>query len=181
MSIPRAVGQIPIYYANRITGRPPKRDYKGIPTGSPLDPVDMDASYLDVEVSPQFPFGFGLTYTSFEFGDIQVSPKRAALGTNICVSARVTNIGTQPATTVAQLYVHDKIASLTRPVRELKGFTRVTLEPTESKVLTFSLPSEALAFCRKDGRVAAEPGEFQVFVGEDSRAALTETFELHPA
>jgi beta-glucosidase len=180
MTIPRAVGQIPIYYANRITGRPPKRDFKGIPTGTPLDPVDMDASYLDVEVSPQFPFGFGLTYTSFEFDEIQVNPKRAPLGASISVTARVSNTGVQTATTVAQLYVHDKIASLTRPVRELKGFTRVTLDPAESKVVTFTLPSEALAFCARDGGVAVEPGEFQVFVGDDSRATLTETFELDP-
>ena len=181
MTIPRAVGQIPIYYANRITGRPPKHDFKGIPTGTPLDPVDMDASYLDVEVSPQFPFGFGLTYTSFEFDDIRVNPKRAPLGTSISVTARVSNTGAQTATTVAQLYVHDRIASLTRPVRELKGFTRVTLDPAESKVVTFTLLSEALAFCGKDGGVLVEPGEFQVFVGEDSRATLTETFELDPA
>jgi beta-glucosidase len=179
MSIPRAVGQIPIYYANRMTGRPPKRDFKGIPTGTPLDPVDMDASYLDVEVSPQFRFGFGLTYTSFKFDEIQVNPRRAPLGANISVTARVTNSGAQSATAVAQLYVHDKIASLTRPVRELKGFSRLTLDPAESRVVTFTLPSEALAFCRKDGKVSAEPGEYQVFVGEDSGAGLTQTFELY--
>ncbi len=178
MSIPRAVGQIPIYYATRTTGRPPKRDFKGIPTGTPLDPVDMDASYLDVEVSPQFPFGFGLTYTSFEFDEIQVNPKRAPLGTDISVAARVTNTGLRTATTVAQLYVHDKLASLTRPVRELKGFIRVTLDPVESRVVTFTLRSEALAFCGKDGKVLVEPGEFQVFVGEDSGATLSQTFEL---
>ncbi len=179
MSIPRAVGQIPIYYANRITGRPPKREFKGIPTGTPLHPVDMDASYIDVEVSPQYPFGFGLTYTTFEFDEIQVMPTRAPLGANITVTARVTNTGTQTATTVVQLYVHDKVASLTRPARELKGFSRIALGPAQSQVVTFTLPSEELAFCGNDGLLVTEPGEFQVFIGEDSGATLTSSFELH--
>jgi beta-glucosidase len=178
MSIPRAVGQIPVYYAHRSTGRPAKRVFCGIPVGTPPHPVDMDTSYIDVDVSPQFPFGFGLAYTTFRFDDLRVSPSRAPLSGDIVVTARVTNTGHQLGTTVAQLYVRDKIASMTRPVRELKGFSRVTLRPAESKIVTFTLKSAALAFCGVDGVSVTEPGEFQVFVGEDSCAELTETFEL---
>ena len=178
MSIPRAVGQIPIYYSTRTTGRPPVRDFKGIPTGTPLDPVDMDASYLDVEVSPQFPFGFGLSYTTFMFDELSVSPRRAPVGATIAISARVTNSGKETASTVVQLYVRDKVATLTRPTRELKGFSRVTLRPGESSIVTFELTMQSLSFCGKNGVSSTEPGEFQIFVGEDSGAALTESFEL---
>jgi len=178
MSIPRAVGQIPVYYAHRSTGRPAKRDFRGIPIGTPAHPVDMDSSYIDVDVSPQFPFGFGLAYTSFLFDDLRVSPSRARLSSDIVVTVRVTNTGHRLGTTVAQLYVRDKVASMTRPVRELKGFSRVMLRPAESKIVTFTLKSTVLAFCGMDGVSITEPGEFQVFVGEDSCANLTETFEL---
>jgi beta-glucosidase len=138
----------------------------------------MDSSYLDVEVSPQFPFVFGLTYTTFHFDDLCVSPNRAVLGTEIIVSVRVTNTGNCAGTAVAQLYIRDQVASLTRPMRELKGFSRVMLLAAESKTVTFALDSTLLQFCGREGRMVTEPGVFQVYVGEDCRAELTATFEL---
>ena len=142
-------------------------------------PVHMDASYLDVETSPLFPFGFGLSYSTFAFDDIHISPRRAPVGSAVSVSVRVTNTGTRTACTVVQLYVRDKLASLTRPVRELKGFSRVTLGPGESNVVNFTLASDSLSFFGRNGMRATEPGEFLVIVGEDSRASLVDSFELH--
>ena len=172
ISFPRTVGQIPVYYSYKNTGRPPKHERKQIPTGTPLDPVDYDASYLDVEVTPEFPFGFGLSYTTFEYTALEVSPSRAKLGTTIQVRAQVRNTGAVAGDEVAQLYVRDLVGSVTRPVRELKGFQRVSLAPGESRTLQFSLTPEALAFCGADMQEGAEAGKFQLFVGGDSRAAL---------
>ena len=172
ISFPRTVGQIPVYYAYKNTGRPPKQDRKGIPTGTPLDPVDYDASYLDVEVTPEFPFGFGLSYTTFEYSDVAVTPSRAAVGEPVVVRAKVRNTGKVAADEVVQLYVRDVVGSVTRPVRELKGFQRVSLLPGESRSVELTLDAQALAFVRADGEERPEAGKFELFVGGDSRAPL---------
>lgn len=172
ITFPRTVGQIPVYYAYKNTGRPPKLDRKGIPTGTPLDPVDYDASYLDVEVTPEFPFGFGLSYTTFEYSDVMVTPSRAAVGEPVVVSAKVRNTGSVVGDEVVQLYVRDLVGSVTRPVRELKGFQRVSLRPGESRTVELTLGADALAFVGADGERRPEAGKFQVFVGGDSRAPL---------
>jgi beta-glucosidase len=178
ISFPRTVGQVPVYYAHKNTGRPPKTDRKGIPTGTPLDPVDFDASYLDVEVTPEFPFGFGLSYASFEYGPVELTPPRATREDTIRIRVSLRNSGSVTADEVAQLYVRDLVGSLTRPVRELKDFQRVTLAPGESKTLEFTLTAQALAFCGADMVEQAEPGKFQIFVGGDSRAPLCAELEL---
>jgi beta-glucosidase len=175
---PRTVGQIPIYYAAKNTGRPPKQELKGIPIGTPMDPIDFDASYLDVEVSPELPFGFGLSYTTFDYTDLSVSPRRAKVGDAVVVRAQVTNTGQCSGAEVVQLYVRDLVGSVTRPVRELKGFRRVELSPGESARVEFTLTSEALAFPDRTLAQVTEPGEFEVFVGGDSRASLSSRFEL---
>jgi beta-glucosidase len=177
ISFPRTVGQVPIYYAHKNTGRPPKHR-KGIPTGTPLDPTDFDASYLDVEVTPELPFGFGLSYSSFEHGNVEVTPARATQNDTIRVRAELRNSGDVPAVEVVQLYVRDVVGSLTRPVRELKGFERVALLPGERKTVEFTLTAASLAFHGPDGVARPEPGKFQVFVGGDSRAVLGAVFEL---
>ena len=178
VSFPRTVGQIPIYYGHKNTGRPPKSDFKGIPLGTPLDPIGFDASYLDVEVSPEFPFGFGLSYTTFEYEKLTVSPPCAKLGQSITVSVTVRNTGPVAGEEVVQLYLRDLVASVTRPVRELKGFRRIRLEPGESTSVEFVLGPEALSFWGQDLALVTEPGKFQVFVGGDSRASLQAEFEL---
>lgn len=178
ISFPRTVGQVPVYYAHKNTGRPPKEDRRQIPTGTPLDPVDFDASYIDVEVTPEFPFGFGLSYAKFEYGSVQVSPAQVRKGEAIRVQAELRNTSSVAGVEVVQLYVRDLVGSLTRPVRELKGFQRVALAPGESTTVEFTLTTEALAFCGADLLQRAEPGKFEIFVGGDSRAPLGAHLEL---
>jgi len=178
ISFPRTVGQVPIYYNYKNTGRPPKGTERGVPRGTPLDPVDMVASYLDVEVTPQFPFGYGLSYTRFEYADVQVSKSRIGFNEPIEVSASVKNVGARAGTEVVQLYVRDRVGSVTRPVRELKGFSKISLAAGESQRVSFTLSAADLAFSGQDNIVASEAGVFDVYVGGDSRADATADFEL---
>lgn len=179
VSFPRAEGQIPIYYAHKRTGRPPLSDFKGISQGTPLTPKGMDCSYLDLEVSPEFPFGFGLSYTSFAYRDVRVTPERAPVGCELEISCCVENTGTCTAEAVVQLYVCDLVGSVTRPVRELKGFTRVRLAPGTTRDVHFRLNSDTLGFYGADERFVTEPGRFKIYVGGDSRASLEAEFELY--
>lgn len=178
ISVPRAAGQIPVYYARRNTGRPPKANRLGVPKGTPLDPVNFDSSYIDLEVTPLFPFGFGLSYTSFGYAELEVTPKRAPRGRSRAVSVVVTNHGPRRGTETVQLYVRDLVASVTRPIRELKGFQRVELDPGERKTVVFELGQEALTFTGRDLKPTIEAGTFQIWVGSDSTAELTTDFEL---
>jgi beta-glucosidase len=178
MSFPRAVGQIPVYYAARRGGRPAMADQKGIPQGTPLDPVGFDAGYLDVEVSPLYPFGYGLSYTTFDYGSPQVNAARVRAGETFEVSCEVTNTGACRATEVVQLYVRDCAGSVTRPARELRGFERVELEPGQAHSVRFVLDADALSFTREGGERVLEPGRFELFVGGDSRASARADFVL---
>lgn len=177
-TLPRTVGQIPIYYAAKGTGRPAPEEFQGIPEGTPLDPVGFASSYLDVEVSPLFPFGYGLSYTTFQYTELELSAARVPLGTPVEVHVRVTNTGKRAGEEVVQLYLRDLVASVTRPVRLLKGFTRVSLPPGESRRVTFALTSRELEFVGRDMKSVVEPGRFRVWVGGSSRAELSTEFEL---
>jgi beta-glucosidase len=178
ISFPRAEGQIPVYYAHKNTGRPPVTAFKGISPGTPLNPTGTDTSYLDLEITPEFPFGFGLSYTTFEYTNLRVTPLRAAVGDSVTVTCTIENCGSRSGVETAQLYVRDLVGSMTRPLRELKGITRILLAPGEKRDVRFTLTSEALGFYGADERLVTEPGKFQVFVGTDSRATLSAHFEL---
>jgi beta-glucosidase len=178
ITFPRALGQVPIYYNYKNTGRPAKGTERGVPRGTPLDPVDMVASYLDVDVTPQFPFGFGLSYTTFAYADVRVTPNRVGLAQPFEVSAVVTNVGTRAGIEVAQLYVRDRVGSVTRPVRELKGFIKLSLAAGESQRVGFALSASDLAFSGQDLRVRPEVGMFDIYVGGDSRAEAAAELEL---
>jgi beta-glucosidase len=179
VSFPRTVGQIPVYYNAKNTGRPAKsRARAGIPVGTPLDPEGFESIYLDVDVAPEFPFGFGLSYTSFEYANVRVSPARAKVGNPVVVTFELKNTGARPGTEVVQLYVRDRVGSITRPVRELKRFDRVFLGPGEEKTIELSLLARDFSFCGRDMQETLEPGEFDIFVGGDSRASLCATLVL---
>jgi len=182
VTFPRVVGQVPIYYAQRNTGKPPLPG-----TFLHIDDIKVRTSqtglknkswYLDAGYEPLYPFGYGLSYTSFAYSDIAVTPSRARVGMPVQVRAVVTNVGKVEADEVAQLYVQDVVGSVTRPVRELKGFQRVRLKPGESREVSFQLTADDLAFYGREMRRATEPGTFHAWIGGSSKAELRADFEL---
>lgn len=178
VSFPRAVGQVPIYYSHLNTGRPASPEERGIPAGTPVEPTGFTSKYLDVDVTAEYPFGFGLSYTTFEYSNLRLSPETLTARETLTISAEVTNTGKREATEVVQLYVRDPVASVSRPVRELKRFERIRLKPGEKRRVTFSLGSGDLAFYDTGMRPVTEPGLFQVWVAPDSVGGVSASFVL---
>jgi beta-glucosidase len=154
---PRLVGQLPMTYAHKSTGRPGP------------EPGVTWSSYNDVPNDPLYPFGFGLSYTSFTYSEPKLSAAAIGRGGSLQVTTTVTNAGSRPGVEVAQLYVRDLVSSVTRPVKELKGFQKVDLAAGQSREVTFTLKASDLAFYTAGGRWETEPGAFKVFVGGNSR------------
>lgn len=170
MTFPRNVGQIPVYYNNKNTGRP----YLGT-----TDPEQKYKSrYIDVDNSPLYPFGFGLSYTKFEYSNLKLSSKQMNANGKITVSVDIANTGNYDGEEVAQLYVRDVVGSVTRPMKELKGFEKVALKKGEKKTITFDISESDLRFYNIDMKFTAEPGDFEVFVGGSSDAGLKDKFVL---
>lgn len=165
MTFPRHVGQAPIYYNQKNTGRPPT-DQK------------YTSKYLDVPVAPLFPFGYGLSYTQFRLTDLRVSEKRIRPDGRLTVSVEVENTGQRAGDEVVQLYIRDMAASVTRPVKELKGFERVTLRAGEKRRVEFTLGPEHLGFYDREMRFQVEPGAFKVFAGTNSSDLIEANFEV---
>ncbi|MBV9499500.1 MAG: beta-glucosidase BglX [Acidobacteriaceae bacterium] len=166
VSWPRVTGQVPIYYSHNVTQ---------LPETSP----EFKSRYWDVLSTPLYPFGYGLSYTTFSFDHIEVSPTEAHTGATIEVSADVTNTGNRVGDSVVQLYIHQRAGSASRPVRQLKGFEKVTLEPGAKRTVRFKLGRDELQFwspAKKEWVV--EPEQFDVWVGEDSTAKLHGEFRL---
>lgn len=178
VTLPRTVGQVPLYYNHKNTGRPPREDGPSIPTGTPLAPQGFNSSYLDVDHRPLFPFGYGLSYTTFAYADLRLSTQQLKMGESLTAAATVTNTGKVKAVEVVQLYVRDLIGSLTRPVRELKGFRRVELQPGESRRVSFDLHTDDLAFHNADMQRVTEPGKFHLWIGPDAQSGLWAEFEV---
>jgi len=164
-SFPRATGQVPIYYNHKNTGRPAD------------DTVKWTSRYLDLPSSPQYPFGFGLSYTTFSYRDLSLSSQQLHPNDSIVVATVVRNTGNRAGEEIAQLYIHDEVASITRPVKELKGFRKVTLKPGESQTVRFVLKPEDLMFYNLAMKRVVEPGAFEVFVGPNSAEGLHARFE----
>lgn len=162
MSFPRHVGQCPIYYNHYNTGRPTGGN--GV----------FWSHYTDESNDPLYPFGFGLSYTEFAYDKLQVSVEA---GKRVLVTVEVTNVGKRAGEEVSQLYLHDKEASVARPVKELKGFQKYSLEPGETKKLEFELTPEELGFYNNQGEFVVEPGAFSVMVGTNSQQGLWAEFE----
>jgi len=167
-TFPRNVGQIPIYYSIRNTGRPQGSDTF----------AKFKSNYLDVPNTPLFSFGYGLSYTSFEHKNLSLSKSTMTDNDEITVSVEVSNTGDFDGEEVVQLYVRDLVASVTPPLRLLKGFEKVFIKKGETKKVEFKLGTDDLAFYHPDLSFYAEPGEFTVFVGGDSNAALSANFNL---
>ncbi len=162
--MPRATGQAPLYYARKPSGRPL------------LDDGPFRTRYVDTPTGPLFPFGYGLTYTRFSYSDLRLSSQR--MRDTLTVSALITNVGERAGTEVVQLYIRDLVGSLTRPIRELKGFQRITLQPGETQRVEFTLHEADLAFTRADGSWGVEPGRFKVWIAPHCEAGLEGEFML---
>jgi len=168
-TFPRHVGQLPIYYAHKSTGRP-------LEEGGSFQ--KFRSNYIDVINSPLFPFGYGLSYTTFEYSDLTLDKKSFKAGDKIQASVKVSNTGSYDGDEVVQLYIKDIVGSITRPVKELKGFQKINLKAGESKIVTFTISEEDLKFYNHDLKFVAEPGDFTVFIGTNSQDLLQTNFEL---
>jgi beta-glucosidase len=166
VTFPRTVGQVPIYYNHMNTGRPPEANNR------------YTSKYLDVPWTPLFPFGYGLSYTQFKISNLQLSARRISPAGKLMVSVAVENVGKRPGDEVVQLYIRDVAASMTRPVKELKGFQRVALQPGEKKRVEFLLTAEELGFWNREMRFAVEPGQLKVMVGANSEDLIEARFEI---
>jgi beta-glucosidase len=182
VTFPRAVGQVPIYYNQKRGGKPPSPEttvlVDEIPERAPQTSVGNTSYHLDAGYLPLFPFGHGLSYTTFEYSNLRLDRTELPVGTSLTVSVKLANTGRVAADEVVQLYVRDPVASITRPVRELKGFRRVRLAPGEAVTVAFRLHSDDLAFYGRDNTLVTEPGEFHLWVGGSSQAELGAAFHL---
>jgi beta-glucosidase len=166
MSFPRSVGQIPI-------------SYNELPTGRPFDPGNKYTSkYLDVPNTPQYPFGYGLSYTTFTVSNLRLSSTSISPNGSLTVRADVTNTGSVAGDDVAQLYLHESDTSVLQPVRRLEGFTRLTLAPGQTRTVTFRLGSQELGFYNAEGKFVVEPGPFDIWVGDSSVGGEHATFTV---
>ena len=182
VTFPRVVGQIPIYYAHKNTGKPATPDtyvhLDDLPVRGAQAAFGMTSHHLDAGYTPLFPFGFGLSYGRFTYTEIELSRSTLGMSDSLTVQAIVTNSGDMEADEVVQLYIRDLVGDVTRPVKELKGFQRIRLQPGESRTVSFALNSADLAFYGQDMELMTEPGEFHVWVGGSSDAALQASFTL---
>lgn len=181
VTFPRMSGQVPIYYAQHKTGRPAN------PTEMLIDEIPVEAGqtsvgcrsfYLDAGNSPLFPFGYGLSYTTFEYSNLSLASDKLTAQDTLSISFTLKNTGKYDGTEVVQLYVQDKVGSVTRPVKELKRFQRVTLKAGESTQVSLSLPVSELAFWGYDMNYTVEPGDFTLWVGTNSAEGVTKDFSV---
>lgn len=169
VTFPRSVGQIPIYYNHKNTGRPSrpetaKERYK--------------SKYIDLPDSPLYPFGYGLSYTTFEYSDLKLSKNEIGKSETLTVSVTIKNTGNRAGIETAQLYLRQLVGTFTRPVRELKGFQKVELNAGEAKTIVFEIGRKELATLDRNFKPVVEAGKFEVYVGSDSQAQLKETFTV---
>ncbi|MCU0386582.1 MAG: glycoside hydrolase family 3 C-terminal domain-containing protein, partial [Flavihumibacter sp.] len=166
VTFPRNVGQIPIYYSYKNTGRPLVGD----------EFQKFRSNYLDVSNTPLYPFGYGLSYTKFDYSPIALSKASLKGAEKLIARVTVTNSGKFAGEEVVQLYIRDIVASNTRPLKELKGFKKILLQPGESKEVSFEITTDLLKFYDHNLRYDWEPGEFTVFIGTNSRDTRSANF-----
>ncbi len=182
VTFPKMVGQVPIYYNQKNTGKPPSPDtiahIDDIDANAPQLSLGMTAFHLDAGYTPLFPFGHGLSYAAFDYENLRLSSHELRMGESITVSVDLTNTSDMAANEVVQLYVRDLVGNVTRPVKDLKGFQRVYLEPEERITVSFELHTDDLAFYGRKMQLITEPGEFHVWVGGSSEAELMSEFRI---
>jgi beta-glucosidase len=171
-SWPRTEGQIPLYYAHKSTGRPAES------SGTTQFDEPFRSTYLDEPNTPAFQFGYGLSYTRFEYRDLKVETPSVRMDGTLMVSATIKNAGERAGTEIVQLYIRDLVATVTRPVKELKGFTRVALQPGEERRVRFEVAAKDLSFHGLDLQYLVEPGDFKVWIGPDSDRGLEGEFVI---
>ena len=169
MTFPRNVGQIPIYYNYKNTGRPLAYEDKKMVFWS---------HYSDVENTPLYPFGYGLSYTSFEYKNLKLDKNKIPTNGEIQLSVEVSNTGKYDGEEVVQLYIRDLVGSITRPIKELKGFEKIMIKAGETKTIIFTINSEILQFYTANKKWEVEPGDFNIWIGGDSKASLKESFTV---
>jgi len=168
-SFPRNEGQLPVHYNVYNTGRP-------LPANS--DFVKFRSCYMDVKNEPLYPFGYGLSYTTFKYSDVELSSDTMTEEGSLTASVTVTNTGSRDGVETVQLYIRDMVGSVVRPVKELKGFERVSLKAGESKQVSFRITSDLLKFYNGNLDFVCEHGEFQVMIGGNSRDVVSKSFIL---
>jgi beta-glucosidase len=169
VSFPRRVGQVPIYYNHEPTGRPCDAGSK------------YNSRYRDIpSCEPQFPFGFGLSYSKFSVSNLRLSSSKVSSGGKLTASVDVTNVSGPKGDDVVQLYIHDPVASISQPVRRLRGFERETLDPGQKRTVTFTLDKSDFGFYDNAGKFVVEPGDIDVYAGDSSKADLKQTFTVTP-
>ena len=167
VSFPRRLGQVPIYYNHEQTGRPCNPDQKYV------------SRHRDIpSCSPLFTFGYGLSYTTFEVSNLHLSSSTVSKNGSLEASVTVKNTGTRTGDEVVQLYIHDPVASISQPVRRLRGFERVTLDPGQSRKVTFTLDKDDFGFYDNSGKLVVEPGQIDVYAGNSSNADMTQSFTV---
>ncbi len=182
VTFPKMVGQIPIYYNHRNSGKPADHDsfthIDDIPVRAFQTSVGNTSFHMDAGFEPLYPFGFGMSYSHFHYHDIWLSSDSIKKGDTVEIYAELTNTGQFEAVEIAQLYIHDLVGSVTRPVKELKGFQRVSLHPGEIRTITFKLHTDDLAFYNRKMKRVIESGRFHVWIGGDSNATLKASFRI---
>jgi beta-glucosidase len=168
-TFPQNIGQVPIFYNHKNTGRP-------LPAGQWFQ--KFRSNYLDVSNDPLYPFGFGLSYTTFSYSDIKLSNTSIKANQTLTATVTVTNTGTIEGKEVVQLYIRDLVGSVTRPVKELKGFQKISLKAGESKEVTFTISVNDLKFYNSELKFVAEPGDFKLFIGGNSSDVKEANFKL---
>ena len=165
-TFPTSDGQSPYYYNHNNTGKPP------------IDDIWYSSKYIDAPIGVQYPFGYGLSYTSFEYSKLELSDIVIGVDDTLTVSVNVTNTGSRRGEEVVQLYIHDKVASIVRPVKELKGYKKISLEVGETKKVVMELPARTLGFHNQKLEYVVEPGKFDIYVGTNSNDCLQAEFEI---
>lgn len=177
---PKSAGQLPLYYNHKNTGRPADSasfvQIDDIPVGAWQSSLGNKSHYLDAGFTPHFPFGYGLSYTSFKYSNLEISKTKIKIGETLEIKTTISNIGKRKGAEVVQLYIQDVVGSITRPVKELKAFKKIEIDQGKEKVVVFEISTKDLAFVNQKLEKQCEPGMFNVWVGPNSASGLKATF-----